>query len=141
MLLHYLNGHADRDFLQQNLSWVQSLKSTSFFWGIEEILSETQHADCWILKQESSVIGFVLVRDGLDQREITSLALNPQYLGQGHMTRLLRTVLDASQKPTLLEVHESNHQARRLYIRLGGKQIGRRPSYYRDGSAALIFQF
>lgn len=61
---------------------------------------------------------------------IDTLAVLPDYRGQGVAAALLMASVDkaaASGKPAGLLVDKDNHRARRLYDKLGFKQVGERP--------------
>jgi ribosomal protein S18 acetylase RimI-like enzyme len=90
-----------------------------------------------------SIDAFVLLQDTGAAWEITFLATAIAARGQGKMTSLLQYLIDRrpAEKPIWLEVHEANDMARRLYARLGFKQVGRRANYYSGGGAAVLYNY
>ncbi|WP_439470421.1 GNAT family N-acetyltransferase [Brevundimonas sp.] len=91
--------------------------------------------------------GFILMRAIADEAEILTLAVRPEARGRGQGARLVADgAAGASARgadQVFLEVAEDNAPARRLYLRAGFVETGRRPGYYSrpDGSrvAALLF--
>lgn len=73
-----------------------------------------------------------------------SVAVSPDYQGQGVAKRLIKTAEREAAKRAKtrmrLEVRADNKAAIILYSRLGYKQFGRIPSYYDDGADALRFE-
>lgn len=82
--------------------------------------------------------GFVLARLVLDEAEILTIAVAPQFQrkGVGHalMDATLRHLHNARASMLFLEVDEQNTPALALYRRLGFKQVGKRPGYYETPS-------
>ncbi len=91
----------------------------------------------------SEVLAFVLYRDVGEALEISFLATARNHLGKGHMAELLSSWI--KQKPESkaiwLEVHEKNVPARKLYEKLGFRESGKRPRYYADGGAAVLYNY
>lgn len=111
-----------------------------FNWPESSLRPELQNQKGWGLWQDDDLKAFVLWRDLGEEAEITVLATHPECQGRGLMKQLLLQVFDAnSYKFWLLEVHEENQAAQRLYEGLGFCQVGRRARYYRDGKSALLY--
>jgi tRNA threonylcarbamoyl adenosine modification protein YeaZ len=81
-------------------------------------------------------VGFILLRQAVDEAEIITLAVLPGLRRQGVARRLLGVGLDKMAgrgAPTcFLEVAEDNVAARGLYASAGFVEVGRRTGYYRD---------
>lgn len=74
--------------------------------------------------------------------EILFLATSPKCQNKGHMSQLLDAfLLLMKDREVWLECREDNLKARHLYLKKGFKLSGRRPGYYGDGMAALLFNF
>lgn len=81
--------------------------------------------------------GFVLSRVTLDEAEILTVAVHPDFRGRGlggallgfHLSRLA----GAGAAEIFLEVNEANEPALRLYRRFGFAKVGERPGYYTQG--------
>jgi [ribosomal protein S18]-alanine N-acetyltransferase len=86
--------------------------------------------------------GFLIARKADDEAEILSFGVAPQFRKLGLGRILLQTSIALLRangtKRLFLEVKEGNEQALRLYRSFGGKAVGRRPRYYRDGADAAI---
>lgn len=86
--------------------------------------------------------GFVLARLAAGEAEILSIAVERTHRQQGLGWRLMDAVLRELHRERaealFLEVDETNAPAIALYKRLGFRQVGRRPGYYRssDGAAS-----
>jgi ribosomal-protein-alanine N-acetyltransferase len=84
-------------------------------------------------------IGFVLARLVAGEGEILTVAVARSHRRQGLGWRLMDAVLrelHAQRAEALfLEVDETNVAAIALYRRLGFRQVGKRPDYYRTGGS------
>jgi ribosomal-protein-alanine N-acetyltransferase len=88
--------------------------------------------------------GFIIGRHAAGEGEILNLAVSIASRRQGHgevlVERTLAAFRERSALKVFLEVRESNSAAIALYEKLGFRQVGRRPSYYRDPvEAALVY--
>lgn len=90
----------------------------------------------WVAESDSSIIGFIAVRQAADEVEILNLAVRSEFRRCGRGTSLLRAALQAFQHQhvthALLEVRESNAAAIAFYRRHGFVPTGRRKGYYQD---------
>ena len=85
--------------------------------------------------------GFIGITQILDEVEISSIAVQPDYQRQGIAQALLTTVLALPDVARfLLEVDELNHQAIRLYDKMGFSPYHRRGKYYKNGHAAIMME-
>lgn len=113
----------------------------AFTWPPETLESELKAARGWGFWLDDDLQAFVLWREVGPDAEITVLATHPAAQGRGYMKNLLSQVFNAYRyKRWLLEVHEGNEAARKLYENMEFCEVGRRPRYYRDGAAALLLQ-
>ena len=109
--------------------------------------------DCFVLRRSSfrikdQVVGFVLVRSVLDEAEILTIAMDPDFRQTGGgrylMDELMRKLYGDRVAKLFLEVDASNKPALSLYQKLGFEKVGERKGYYpsdTDGaSLALIMQ-
>ena len=110
-------------------------------WTERLIESELEHGRGFGLFEVSELLAVVLMRQQDLVWDIVMLATDPSRHRQGDMTRLLKEI--AARRPAnvelWLEVHEANLPAQNLYKKLGFRQVGRRATYYRDGSAAVLY--
>lgn len=88
--------------------------------------------------------GFILCRVVLDEAEILTLAVAPEYRGMGIGRALLdRAVLQAGEagaSSVFLEVSTRNEDAIALYTQCGFERGGIRRAYYADGSDAVLME-
>lgn len=87
-----------------------------------------------------ALVGFVLSRSVVGEAEILSVAVAAPERGRGVARQLLtlhlRRLAGLGVASVFLEVDEANAPARRLYARLGFREIGRRKGYYPQTSGA-----
>ncbi len=77
-----------------------------------------------------------------DLVEILFLGTSPVCQNQGLMSQLLDEFLARQQNKSIwLECREDNLRARHLYAKKGFVEVGRRKAYYKDGSAAILFNY
>ena len=90
------------------------------------------------------VLGYALFRLLAGEAELLRLAVRPAARRRGLARVLLAAGLDelrgAGCAAVFLEVSEANGAAVALYEREGWRRDGRRPAYYPDGSAALLYR-
>jgi ribosomal-protein-alanine N-acetyltransferase len=97
---------------------------------------------------ELRVVGMIVVWLVVDEAHIATIAVLPEYRGQGIGARLLAVALEAvigrrtesaPMRSATLEVRAGNTVAQELYRRFKFEVAGSRPRYYRDNSEdALI---
>lgn len=123
------------------LEIIYPLNSPSFNWGIDSFLSEFQHTKTVLLGDDSVIYAFVCLRDLQTAWELSVLATRKEFQGQGMMEVLIREISNTygQDRELWLEVHENNLAARNLYRKLGFKEGQKRPLYYSDGGAAILF--
>lgn len=77
-----------------------------------------------------------------DTIEIIFLATSPLARQRAAMVELFGALMERLGKPKIwLECREDNVPARRLYAKLGMREVGRRARYYHDGTTAILFDF
>ncbi len=126
---------------------VTDIEHVSFMgstWTIDafyhEIL-ENNFAHYFIMEYENKVIGYCGIWIVVDQAQITTIAIEPNYRGLGLGQLMLKYVMNfASAVATLmsLEVRVENRTAQHVYEKLGFEYGGRRKNYYGDGEDALV---
>ena len=105
-------------------------------WTEGALLAEIGHADSIFLVAEAQtrVLGFILLRAGLDEAELYQIAVRHEARGQGIGAQLMTAALqNAAGRGTVavfLEVREGNAEARRLYTRYRFREINVRKDYY-----------
>jgi len=87
--------------------------------------------------------GFALARVAADEAEMLTIAVlnaaRHRGVGRALMLDVAARLLAARVRSLFLEVEPANVAANKLYARLGFREVGRRPGYYRkpDGSHAI----
>ncbi|MCP4537581.1 MAG: ribosomal protein S18-alanine N-acetyltransferase [Chloroflexi bacterium] len=96
------------------------------------------------LSRESRIIGYVGFRFRLTEAHISTIAIHPDWRGQGLGELLLLTALEKAllqgANVVSLEVRPSNHVAQRLYRKYGFRFTGVHHGYYRDGEDAWLME-
>lgn len=126
----------------------ESRKTTQFpigpIWSLAHVAEECRSHHGWVsVAPDNKIEAFILYREGVDSVEITFLATSIDARGHGRMHSLLLHLV-RNLKPgnaVWLEVHENNLPARRLYEKIGFQEVGRRPKYYADGGAAVLYNY
>lgn len=134
----------------EDLDEVLEIERASFSmpWSRGAFLYEMQQnrvARCWVMRENTSVLGYLCLWEIADELHITNVAVHPGWRRQGIGRTLLGGVLDDARRRRLrlvvLEVRPSNTEARTLYEALGFRVVGRRPGYYYDtGEDALVME-
>jgi ribosomal-protein-alanine N-acetyltransferase len=140
-----------------DLDEVLEIERASFStpWSREAFRHELERnrvADCWVARKAPApgrppgpVIGYACLWVVADEVHVTNLAVAPAHRGRGIGGRLLATLLvhhrARGAARAFLEVRPGNAEARRLYARLGFREVGRRRGYYIDtGEDALLLE-
>ena len=89
---------------------------------------------------DGQVVGYVVTMLVGDVVDLLRIGVDPGRRREGWAGRLLEQALTRPASRMLLEVSETNAEARALYAAHGFEEIHRRPGYYRDGSNALVLQ-
>jgi ribosomal-protein-alanine N-acetyltransferase len=117
---------------------IAKLHGLSFHRGWSEEEIETLLLDRNVLAHRalvgSTLAGFIMSRQTLDEAEILSVAVADAFRGQGIAGKLLhlhlRRLAGMGTRTVFLEVGERNTAAARLYARAGFQEVSRRPNYY-----------
>lgn len=96
-------------------------------------------------EDESQVIGYGGMWVILDEAHITNIAIAPSYRGKGYgeilLLKLMELAIEKGAERITLEVRVSNESAKRLYHRLGFKEVGLRKGYYVDTKEDAIIMW
>ena len=97
-----------------------------------------------VAETDGLVIGYAVVSVAGDDAELQRIAVDADARRNGVASSLLAAGLAHAVRQgadrLLLEVREDNTGARGFYATMGFTEIGRRPSYYRDGATAVILE-
>ena len=88
------------------------------------------------------VVGMIVIWAILDEAHIATIAIHPDYRGQGIGRRLLAggllAVYERGARMAYLEVRRSNLTAQKMYEQFGFVVAGVRPGYYKDNHEDAI---
>lgn len=114
-------------------------------WSANSFLDacETEYNIYLVCVEDQEVIGYCGLWTVLGEGNITNMAINPKYQGQGYgkvlLQELEKKAFDKGVTIFFLEVRHSNEKAQKLYTSLGYKNIGIRRNFYeRPTEDALI---
>jgi len=97
-----------------------------------------------VVRDKNKIIAYLIFLKRKNSRKyrIYSIAIAPEARGLGIASKLLIYAESRAIKSNIhqiaLEVSEKNTSAISLYKKHGYRELGFRPSYYSDGSAAII---
>jgi ribosomal-protein-alanine N-acetyltransferase len=123
------------DRLSFSLPWPES--------AFQYELKANRAALLWVaelasIPEERKVVGMIVVWLIVDEAHIATIAVHPDFRGQGIGQRLLSTALQQAIRKgatqAMLEVRAGNEAAQDLYRRFGFEVAYRRPRYYRDNN-------
>jgi ribosomal-protein-alanine N-acetyltransferase len=91
-----------------------------------------------------TIVGYSVCWSILDERHLLNVAVHPDHRSLGVGRRLMDAVLEAGRasggRVVYLEVRAGNVAARRLYKRLGFRELGVRRGYYGPGQDAIVME-
>lgn len=123
---------------KDDLPQISFIESCSFPapWNDNAFLSElnNQFAVYFVALQGDTLIGYAGMWLFAGEAHVTTIAVHPDWRGQGLGKTLMKTLIDYARRrgaaTMLLEVRPSNLPALNLYKNLGFRQIGWRKNYY-----------
>ncbi len=130
-----------------DLSHVWRIEHASFSapWSRSLLASELARPGAWYLAATlgDQLVGYVGLWHFVDEGHICTLAVDPDWRGHGIgevlMVCALHQAARLGAESVMLEYRVSNHQAARLYEKLGFEVVGQRPRYYHDtGEDAIL---
>ena len=117
-------------------------------WSREAFLPELPDpACCWLAALlDGQLAGYAGMRTVLDEGYVSNVAVAPECRRRGIGEALMRALMAEGLRRQLrfltLEVRVGNESARRLYARLGFREVGLRPGYYeRPREDALLMTY
>ena len=126
-------------------SAIHAIETVSFKtpWSFESIQSDicmNEYAYYFVAEADGNIVGFCGVHIVLDEGHIMNVAVLPEYRGRGIGESLLLTMMSYTNlNYYTLEVRVSNKSAISLYKRLGFLTAGKRPNYYIDEDALIMW--
>ena len=106
-------------------------------WSADDF-RDLKNSGCEITMSEN---GFVVYRIAVDEAEIITIGVNPDFRRNGIASAMIgiieKTLKNQAVKKLFLEVASNNIPAQKLYESTGFKTVGLRPKYY-DGVDAIL---
>lgn len=105
-------------------------------WSVQQFQTalHNKHDAVYLVEQNGETAAFIVWQTVCGESELHLLATAPEYRRQGLAASLLAFWLQHAARNAcgrlFLEVRESNEAARRLYLRFGFNEYGRRRAYY-----------
>ena len=136
-----------RQMTQDDADAVAAIEEKSFAmpWKRDDFWREATHelATYIVGELDGKIIAYAGAWVSFNQAEVMSVAVDPDFRGQGVGTllfgELIKAVKARGATAITLEVRPSNTAAIKLYKNFGLKSVGRRKGYYIDnGEDALI---
>ncbi len=122
---------------QERILEIETLSSPSP-WGLSAFEAETTNpfSRFWGLTRSDTLCGYICFWLCDRAYELLNIAVHPEArrhgLGEGLLARMFQEGIAEGVETIWLEVRPSNWVARRLYEKMGFKEVGRRPRYYRN---------
>lgn len=107
-------------------------------WSLNAVRSELSNPlSLWIVALcNGDVVGYVGSQTVLDEADMMNLAVSENFrrrgIGAELICELIKHLKNRGARCLTLEVRASNDPALALYNKMGFKQVGRRPGYYRN---------
>ena len=125
---------------QQHVAQVAELERLCFSdpWSEKSISEELSNPlSVWLVFAEGNqVLGYVGSQTVLGETDMMNIAVSPahrrQGIGEALITALMEQLKERESHCLSLEVRSSNAAAIALYEKMGFRQVGRRPNYYRN---------
>lgn len=112
--------------------------------GFEAELADTETRTYWVYEDQGRIVGYAGLCTVLPIADVQTIAIIPDYQGQGLGRALLQVLINAAVKKraldAMLEVRFDNPTAIGLYESMGFETIHRRQRYYKGGVDALIMR-
>lgn len=89
-----------------------------------------------VAESSREIVGYLIARELAGAGEILNLAVIPESrrhgVGRALLQQALRRLQHHAVTEVFLEVRESNHSARTMYLSAGFRPVGQRAGYYRN---------
>ena len=109
--------------------------------SLQSDLCENELALYFVAEADGTIVGYCGIHTMYDEGHIMNVAVNPEYRRRGIGRGLLHTAFrQTGMKYYTLEVRITNHDAVSLYRQLGFEILGKRPKYYGDEDALIMWK-
>jgi [ribosomal protein S18]-alanine N-acetyltransferase len=136
-----------RQLVEADLDQVTELETRLFSppWSRQAFMDELENETfslAVVVSEVTRIIAYMIGYFIFEQVHLTNIAVAPEYQKRGIGEWLVRQLIQRSQDEHRqfihLEVRRSNHNAIRLYTRLGFAAMGVRKRYYEDKEDAIL---
>ncbi len=107
-----------------------------------ELTKNSAISRCWVAEQDEKIIGMIVAWLIVDEIHIATIAVHPDFRGQGVGNDLLAHTLQFAKEEgaiaSMLEVRPSNEAAINMYKKFGYEEVSRRKEYYSDNKEDAI---
>jgi ribosomal-protein-alanine N-acetyltransferase len=113
-------------------------------WGLNAFAEEINRpiSHFWALLVGEALEGYICFWTFSGEAHLMKIAVHPEVRGKGFGRYLLSKMIELGRSMAVqtvwLEVRPSNAVARGLYTKMGFRETGRRPRYYRDTNEEAI---
>ncbi|KSU67187.1 ribosomal protein S18-alanine N-acetyltransferase [Arthrobacter sp. NIO-1057] len=112
--------------------------------AFESELAQNETRNYWVYENDGQIIGYAGLCTVLPISDVQTIAINPEFQGQGLGRKLLTLLVETAKQrnalDVMLEVRFDNPTAISLYESMGFITIHRRVGYYKGGVDALIMR-
>lgn len=112
--------------------------------AFESELAQNETRNYWVYENDGQIIGYAGLCTVLPISDVQTIAINPEFQGQGLGRKLLTLLVETAKQrnalDVMLEVRFDNPTAISLYKSMGFITIHRRVGYYKGGVDALIMR-
>ncbi len=142
-----MNDTVIRPMRLNDLDQVEEIEKRSFasIWTknlYRKELLENSFAYYFVIEKDQQLIGFCGLWLVIDEAQVTNIAIDPTYRGQGYgallFQHLMKYAIANGASNLSLEVRESNEPAQKLYQKFGLEKAGIRKNYYTDNNEDAI---
>ena len=135
-----------REAVREDIGDIYKVETACFKqpWSLESLYTDIleNELSCYLVAEEEGVItGYCGVHIIIDEGHITNVAVLPEYRQRGIGRGLLETMLEQTGLESYtLEVRVSNATAIKLYQSMGFVAFGKRPRYYGNEDALIMWK-
>ena len=114
-------------------------------WTEESVKNQFLNKNCayTVFEEKGEITGYAFGTVIIDEGELYRIAVSPEKRGRGKGEKILLDFVEKCRKKgavkLFLEVRSRNVPARRLYEKIGFKEISVRKGYYGDDDAVIYF--
>ena len=93
-----------------------------------------------LIIEEDSIIGYLYYSDIYERIEINQIEVDSSYRNKGYGSKLMKYLIDNTDKSITLEVRIDNNPAIALYKKFDFKEVSTRKNYYNGTDGILMIR-